>query len=507
MKNIIYRYALGALMSILIVSCDKGFEELNVNPNAATKAEADYLFTRSQLSASRFDYFAIGGAMQHMANYNIGQGQGDKYNTGGWATNLFESFYIGENIEIQEVIRTVSSNPDLINKLAAARIWRAFVFHRITDAYGDIPYTDAGKGSTEKIYKPKYDKQVDIYKDMLKELDEAATSFNTAKPTFSSADLMYNGDIPKWKKFAYSLMLRLGMRLTKIDPALAETWVKKAIAGGVIINDSDLASIKFVEGAQITNRNPIAQALVDYDYGTPQAVDNRLGGKLSKTLVDYLKNTKDPRLNALSVTWVSRSGVLVADTTSSIQQGMQNGVFDAMPANFGTLSEPNPQTLLKYDAPMLMFTSGESNLLLAEAALRGWHTGDATTLYNAGVRSGMAQWALFGAAGAIATNRVDAYLRLNPFKTAGTFDEKLEQISRQKWVALSFVDEFEVFANWRRTGYPVLVPSKYPGNLTGGTIPRRMVIGTNEQNSNNANFQAAGGIAVNILTGRVWWDK
>jgi hypothetical protein len=511
MKNIICRYALGALMSILIVSCDKGFEELNVNPNAATKAEADYLFTKAQLSSARFDYLALGGAMQHMSNYNIGQAQGDKYvgNTG-WQTNLFEGFYTSECIEIQEVIRTVSSNPELINKLAASRIWRAYVFHRVTDMYGDIPYLEAGKGSSDKVYKPKYDKQADIYKDMLKELDEAIASFNTAKPTFSAADLMYNGDIPKWKKFAYSLMLRLGMRLSKVDPALAETWVKKAIAGGVIVNDSDIAAIKFVEGAQITNRNPIAQTLVDYDYGTPQAVDNRLGGKLAKTLIDYLKNTKDPRLNALAVVWVLRSGVYVADTTSTLQQGMQNGIWDAMPSAFGTYSEPNPQTLLKYDAPMLMFTSSEGNLLLAEAALRGWYSGNATTLYNAGVRSGMAQWALYGPAGAIATNRVDAYLNLNPFKTAGTFNEKLEQISTQKWVGLSFIDEYEVFSTWRRTGYPALVPTNYPGNLTGGTIPRKMVIGPGEQTSNNANFQAAmvnqGGANYNVLTSRVWWD-
>jgi hypothetical protein len=513
MKNHFFRNIAVVFIMFFGVSCDKGFEELNVNPNAATSVVPEFLLTKAQLSSARYDYFMLGGAMQHMANYNIGQAQGDKYvGNLGWQSGLFESFYIAEGLEIEEVIRTVSTNPDFINKLAVARIWRAYTYHRITDMYGDIPYKEAAKGASSKIYKPKYDKQSDIYADMLKELDEAAKSFNTAKPTFGSADLVYGGNIPKWQKFAYSLMLRLGMRLSKIDPAMSESWVKKAIAGGVIINDSDMATIQYIEGGQISNRNPIAQGLMEADYNTPQAVDNRLGGKLAKTLIDHLKNTKDPRLNALAVVWVraSPTSAFVADTATALQSGMQNGIWDAAPANFGSLSEPNPNTLLRYNAPMFMFTASESNLLLAEAAIRGWFAGNAEDSFNRGVRSGIQQWGMYGPAGVIATNRIDAYLKLNGFKTTGTFNQKLEQISTQKWVGLCFIDEYEVFSTWRRTGYPALVPVNYPGNLSGGTIPRRMVIGPNEQNSNSENFIAAmtrqGGANYNILTNRVWWD-
>jgi hypothetical protein len=200
----------------------------------------------------------------------------------------------------------------------------------------------------------------------------------------------------------------------------------------------------------------------------------------------------------------------VADTTSAIQTGMQNGIWDSAPANFGTYSEPNPNTLLRYNSPMFMFTSLEGNLLLAEASIRGWHTGSAEDAFNQGVKSGMQQWALYGPDGVIASARVNAYIKLNAFKTTGTFNEKLEQISTQKWVGLCFIDEFEVYSTWRRTGYPSLVPVNYPGNLSGGTIPRRMVIGTNEQNSNSENYIAAmtrqGSANYNILTNRVWWD-
>jgi hypothetical protein len=511
MKNIFFNYTLLVLLSCSAVSCDKGFEELNVNPNAATKSIPEFLFTRALISSANFDYFALGGAMQHMATYNIGQAQGDKYiGNLGWQTNYFENFYINEGIAIEEVIRAVKDDAAMVNKLSVARIWRAYVYHRNTDLYGDIPYTDAGKGASDKIYGPRYDEQSFIYADMLKELEEACNSFDPAKATFGSADLIYGGDPAKWKKLAYSLMLRLGMRLTKVDPAMAETWVRKAIAGGVIKNDADIATIGFVDGAQIANRNPLAQALMDYDYNTPQNPDNRLGGKLAKTLIDHLKTTGDPRLNTLAVVWVNQSGTYVADTSAALQEGMQNGIWDHAPPEFGTYSEPNPRTLLRYDSPMLMFTPCEGNLLLAEAALRGWADGSAEDYYNAAVRSGMHQWSLYGEAGDIAESRIDAYLDANPFLTAGSFNDQLNQISTQKWIALAFVDEYEVFANWRRTGYPALVPTNYPGNLTGGTIPRRMVIGPVEQNANSKNFMDAmerqGGANYNILTNRVWWD-
>src|SRR5690606_9957759 len=277
----------------------------------------------------------------------------------GWQTNFFENFYINECVEIHDVIQSVSEDPEQVNKLAVARIWRTYIFHRTTDLYGDIPYIEAGAGVSGKIYTPRYDEQPFIYADMLKELEEAANSLDASKPTFGSADLIYGGNVGQWRKFAYSLMLRLGMRLTNVDPILAETWVRKAIEGGIIIDDADMATIPYYDGALISNRNPLAQALMDYDYNTPQSVDNRLGGKLAKTLIDHLKDTRDPRLNALAVVWVSQSGVFVADTSTALQSGMQNGVWDHMPADFGSYSEPNPNTLLRYDSPMLMFTSGE----------------------------------------------------------------------------------------------------------------------------------------------------
>lgn len=516
MKNIFYSniFLLALALVILLPSCDDGLAELNENPDAYSDIVPEFLFTKAQLDAVNISYFGtaaltIGGSMQQFSTYKEVPAAGDKYFNDGYSKSYFSTAYPNAVNEIQEVIKAVSENPEDVNKLSVARIWKAYIFHHLTDLYGDIPYTEAGKGSIEKIYTPIYDEQAFIYNSMLTELEEAANALSPSLETFGNADLIYGGDVVQWKKFAYSLMLRLGMRLTEVDEAAAQSWVQKAIAGGVILEDGDLADIDYVDGSQIDSRNPAAWALMRGDYLDPQNEDNVEGGKLAKTFIDYLKNTGDPRLNVFSVLWVqSPTGEYVADTATALQQGMPNAAFNSKPADFASYSEPNPNTILKYDSPLLVFTNAEAHLLLAEAAIRGWYSGDASAEYEAAVRAGMRQWSRFGSAGEIADNRIEAYVTNNPFPAAGSFEEKMEAIHTQKWVAL-FLDEYEIFSNWRRTGYPELIPTNYPGNLTGGTIPTRFVIPDSEEIINGPNFleavsrQGEG----NLLTSKVWWDK
>lgn len=505
---------LGVFAAFTMSSCEDGLEELNQDPDAYAEVIPGYIFTKAQLSAVDINYFGtavltIGGSMQQFATYKEVPAAGDKYFNDAYSKGYFSGGYSAVN-EIEEVIRVVSENPEDVNKLSAARIWRVYIYHHLTDLYGDIPYTEAGKGSSEGIYTPKYDEQSFIYNDMLNELEQAASAFDTAKETFGSADLFYDGNVDQWKKFAYSLMLRLGMRLTEVDEGLAQNWVQKAIAGGVITEMEDIAYIEYVDGSQVASRNPIARGLMNGDYINPQSVENVEGGKLAKTFIDHLKETDDPRLNAISVVWVeSGSGGFVADTTSALQKGMPNAVFNNRPEDFPTYSEPHPETILAYDSPLFVMTSTEVYLLLAEAAIRGWHSGDAANLYENAVRASMKLWSLYGSAGEISDQRIEDYLAENPFKTGASFEEQMEQIQTQKWVALFIVDQYEIFANWRRTGYPDLVPVDYPGNLTGGRIPTRFVLPDSESTINSTNFQEAvdrQGVG-NTLTSTVWWDQ
>ncbi|PMD98694.1 SusD/RagB family nutrient-binding outer membrane lipoprotein [Siphonobacter sp. BAB-5405] len=516
----IHKSAWVSVLSLaLLSSCDKGFEELNTNPDASPFIQPGYMFTKAQMDVFSNSYYstgvlAAGGSMQHYATYKDVPGIGDKYyfQQGSYPYDYFQNAYPTAVNEITEVIRAVSGNPAQVNLLSVARIWRVYTMHRITDLYGDIPYSEAGKGLTDNLYTPKYDAQQAIYADMLKELEEAAAAFNTSQATMGTADLIYNGDITKWKKLAYSLMLRLSMRMTKVDAATAQTWAKKAIAGGVITTDADVARINYVANGQNFNWNPYAAALRGADLSTSSfGQNNTEGGKFAKTFIDHLKTTQDPRLGVLSVVWrnegTTATPKYVADTSRTIQKGMTNGLL-AKPADFGTYSEPNPNVLLKYDTPVIVISAAEVNLLLAEAAVRGWYTGeDAATAYAKGVTSAMKNWTLFGAAGVITDNQIKGYLAANTFPTSGTTEAKLDAINTQLWVSL-YPDEQEVWANYRRSGYPKLTPVNVPGNATGGTIPRRLLYPPTEESVNSTQVN----IAIqrqgrNELTTRMWWDK
>ncbi|MGV3557447.1 SusD/RagB family nutrient-binding outer membrane lipoprotein [Larkinella arboricola] len=520
MNRFFQKILCAAPLFLLLSSCDKGFEEMNVDPNKYSQVVPEYLFTRALLDgvSTNFTgaaYLTIGQSMQHFATYKEVPAAGDKYFNFGYSQGSWNAYAgtgagQGSVVSIRQVIDAVSTNPADVNKLSAARIWKAYIFHRLTDLYGDIPYFDAGKALSDKNYGPKYDTQQAIYADLLKELDESIAAFDATKGTFGNADLMYGGDVTKWKKFGYSLMLRLGMRLTQVEPALSKTWVEKAIAGGVILDDADRAVISYVDGSQTASRNFIASGLLSTDYITPGG-DNVEGGKFAKTFIDYLKATKDPRLNVFSVVWTTTDNkTYTADTTTALQMGMPNAAYNSLPSNFNSFSEPNPNTLLRYSAPLIVMGNAEMHLLLAEAAVRGWSSGTtAATAYANAVKAGMRQWSLFGTGGVISEARMNAYLAANPYKTTGSVAEQLEQISTQKWVALFLEDEFEIFANWRRTGYPKLTPTNYPGNLTGGKIPTRFVIPDSEETYNRNNFIEArtrqGG--TNTLSSVVWWDK
>lgn len=502
-----YKAAICALLfSAILPSCTKDFQEINTDPEASANIQPAFVFTKALYDGAKNNLTLLLGTMQYTTSFNDVAGFGSKYvsSQSQQSSAQFSNAYYQEINEITLVIDAVKANPDQVNLLAAARIWRAYCFARTTDLYGDIPYTEAAQGYTSANYKPAYDAQRTIYLDLLKELEESALSLNAAKTTFGQADLIYAGNTTKWKKFAYSLMLRLGMRLTKVDIALAESWVKKAIAGGVITDDADIAKISYMSAGQDINKNPIALTLYNGDYIKADGTSNQEGGKYQNTFITYMKTNKDPRLGILSVVYVNG----VADTTMAIQKGMP-ATFSSKPADFVTYSEPNQKTVLALGGAKLIYTTAETDFLLAEANLRGWYAaGNAAALYEAGIRAAMKQWAIIVPAdGIISDLQINTYIKYHPFNTAGTFEQKMQQIYTEYWLAI-FPDAQEAFASYRRTGYPALVPVVYVGNATGGRIFRRMLYPLSEQNLNRASLDAA--IARqgsdDFMT-RIWWDK
>lgn len=513
MKRNYLKLLLIAFGVLLLASCNKrSLTDLNKNPNATAAAVPEYLFTGALLNTPAYNYSVLAEGMQYFSTYKEVPAVGDKYYSFNGTIADFAGFYTTKlNLLLQ--LEAMLQGPDDANKNAMVQILKVYEFHQLTDVAGDIPYTDALKGKENLT--PKYDAQKDIYLDMLNQLDASATAFDAAKPTFGNGDLFYKGNVTKWKKFAYTLMLRLGMRMSNVDPDMSKTWVQKAIAGGVMSSDDDIAKISYanVSGAQ----NPQVRALLDGNYISPGG-DNVEGGKYAATFIDYLKTTQDPRLPVISVVWVPNAGATAytADNSVGIQKGMISGSLNTKPTDFDTYSEPSP-LVVNVAAPIIILGPSEAYLLLAEAALRGWYTNlTAEQAYDKGVDAGMTQWALYPSAGSITgvitQDQINNYKMVNPYNSGGSFAQQLEQISVQKWVSL-FGNDYEVYANWRRTGYPVLTPVNYPGNVTGGQMFRRFSLPNSENLTNHDNYLAAlqrQGFAElngdNLLT-RVWWDK
>ena len=297
--------------------------------------------------------------------------------------------------------------PNAVNKYAAARIWRVVIFQRLTDTYGDIPYAEAGLGYDQQIYKPKYDAQQNIYMDMLNELDQACTSFDESKPTYGAADLVYGGDVGKWKRFGYSMMLRLGMRLSKVDPAMAQTWVAKAINGGVMTSNDDNCFIQMASGPAQLNMN--GNALV-FSQGEPTTPDG--GPRLSKTFVDSMLKYNDPRLRVY--------GELPnGDTNPADQQGLPNGSDATTAPDLSIYTRPNLTTVGVLATPMYFQTYAEVEFMLAEAAVRGWDptASDPATDYNNGVTAALLYVNTYDPAQPIQQSEVDAYLAGKSFQS------------------------------------------------------------------------------------------
>jgi len=515
------------LPAVLLASaCTKDFEDINTDKNKSSEASGvpEYNFSRAILeytgnSDYSYDTWRVNiiyCAMMMQQLSNASWYAGDKYmQNDGWASAYFERAYPDQVKYITDVVRVTKNNPFQANLYNISRIAKVMIFHRLTDVYGDIPYLEAGQGYSDRNFVPKYDAQQVIYLDMLKELDEAAQALDAGKPIPGQGDLIYNKGgsatatqvVSNWKKLAYSLMLRLGMRLSKIDAGAAKTWVEKAYAGGLISSNAENAFIIHDASGGRTTVNRVSNIL----SGEWNAINTPGEASISKTFMDFLKGNADPRLKYISLVPSSNSEV------PGDQLGMPNG-FDTngsssptdiskapgYPGDLNKYSVLNKNVLLKLNGPSFLVTYAQVELLLAEAAKRGWSVGaDAATHYRNGVTAAMEQLAQYSSTAVITANEIQTYLAAHPYNDADGYN----QINTQYWAAC-LLDWYEAWSNWRRSGYPALVPVNYVGNATGGQIPRRMLYPSSEIASNPTNYQEAiTRQGTNALTTRVWWDK
>lgn len=487
-------------------ACDAGFDEMNVNKTAAIAINPVFALNNAVVNTtppSPTVQYEM-GIVQQIVSPNSGVLTGANFNQDNrdYTQATWQRYFRSVIRNTYDVIAT-TKDPARTNLVNMAKILQSYAFLVLTDTYGDIPYTEAGKGYTDQKVYPKYDKQQAIYAGIIKDISDAVAALDASK-TRETADVLFGGDVAKWKKFGNSLLLRIGMRLSKVDATQAQSLVSKALAGGVITTNAD--NVLILHDANYLNS--IGQLL------NATEANNFY---LAAPFVDYLKKTNDPRLRSIAVRYVgATSGTQQTPARAVIDPAVQIGMpfgYDNSSisgpvktlglASFYDFSQADRTRMNKTTARAYLVTASQTNLLLAEAVTRGWVTGNAKDYYEAGVKAHMAQVSEMDANSVVSTIAVDAYLTANPFSSTTA----LEQINTQYWISC-FLNGPEAFANFRRTGFPKLSANPFPGKAIKGDFINRLTYPNSEISVNSVNVKAAiANQGADDLDTKVWWHK
>jgi Starch-binding associating with outer membrane len=468
--NKITSYSLLAVAALTVTSCNKikDFGDTNVNPQEIATLSTSAVISNAQLGLIGWANSSRGGMYcqyfseaeyPSTSRYSIPQ-------------LSFGGNYSGTLRGLQTVIQK-SVNP---NEVAVARILSQYLYWNMTDVWGDIPYSQAMQGSTVI---PAYDKQEDIYKAMIAELKAATAGFTSSQ--ILNGDLYYGSDatnqIARWKKFANSMRLLMALRLSKKYPTASDyaaTQFKDALAAGVMESNDDNCKLVYPGG---TYRNPYFEThLTARDLGE------------SKTLVDLLSAYGDARQGAFGT------------SSTGVPYGWSEG-------NINTWREANPGWSRAFSDnyrtetyPITIMNAAEVFLARAEAADRGWTAENTSAMFTTGVTASFTRWGFAAPSAAYFAQTV------NVLGATGT---NLKQIATQRYFA-TYPNGLQGWSEWRRTGYPVLIPAVAPLTTSHSAIPTRYTYATDEYTLNPAGVAAAvtripG--ALDVQEGKVWWNQ
>ncbi len=471
-----------------ITSCTKDFRETNTDGNNPTGVTPDLLLSgviRNMMNQQVSDAWGIGNlvAQYHAKIQFVNE---DRYlwneQNGVWNA-VYGNYRNLQNIFIS--VQADAKSP----YLGVGLILKSWMFSLATDAYGDVPYTDAGKAKTDGVYTTVYDTQESIYTSLLADLKKANDQLATAS-TGLSGDIMYGGGtsgILKWRRLANSLRLRLLMRISAKRNVNADMQaiLNDPTNNPIFTSNADNAELKYLAAAP--NQWPL--------YGSRVGSFDEI--RVSKTLSDRLTTLGDTRINVFGRP--SQSSVTGGNPRV---QGVPNGLDDVAALNFNggpqgvsrvgytfaclVCNDPG-QAVPDPAAPRgILMNFAELQFILAEAREKGIiTTGNADTYYTNGIIANFDYWrTLVPASYNLNIAMPAGYLTQTAVAFTGTQAEKLEKIALQKWIALYF-NGLEAWFDWRRTGMPTIVPG--PSNLNGNRVPVRYIYPLSEQSLNGAN--------------------
>ncbi len=505
---------IGFIGLLTFTSCKKNFEEINTSPNNPAVVPTSALLTNAQKSLidDIYDEWFSGRQSLLYAQYwsQRNYTSEDRFSLRQTTNNSYYRLIYTDITDLIEIIRLntddatkseMSAYGDNNNQIAVARILKAWAMQILTDTYGDIPYFDAFQGSSNPS--PKYDSQKDIYFDLLKELKEAAAQIDETKSGFTSGDVIYDGDMGLWKKFANSLRLRVALRMSKRDAAPLTQLMGELTDADFISSNDENASFHCI-GSAAPNSSPMWNAFFD---------SKRNDFTTCKTLIDILKGVNDT-LNSKNNPFVG-----ITDPRLYIYSRPRNGLYLGMPYGlpdasaqaykgkcatfYGTGSYTAATAIIPLApdyAPVLM-DFAEVSFSLSEA--KGWDQ----SYYVNGIQASMEQWG-------VASADITTYLAAVPAASE-------ENVFTQKYLAL-YMQGYQAWAEYRRSctaahpkGYPTQLV--HPGEITspgvtftalsGTDIPRRVTYPQQEFTINGTSVNAAvtrmGG---DDLSTKVWWD-
>lgn len=508
------RLLVGSLLALVIIcsGCAKNYSEINTDPTRLTSLNAGDvkgLFTNAQYMAmysgrSSAEYqYAQGFFADLFAQYSAITATfdpTDRYNIAQeWIQEQWIATYTKSLPPLMAILKETQT-PETSALNSIARIWKVFIIHRATDYYGPIPYSKIGSDDPEIPY----DAQKDIYMDLFKELKEATEILknNINQPSYGDKDVIYNGNNAKWLKFANTLRLRLALRISDVEPAMAREEAEAAVAGGVMMELSDDAYLK-VSGV---NYNGYNRQSGWNEFRMSAAMESVLGGYDDPRLSKFWQ----PAVNTGKYTGV-RNGMNVAEIVA--------------PENDPDNNAGPSEALLPgkmFSTPSTVMYTAEAYFLRAEGALNGWNMGgDPKDLYEKGIEMSLRTWGIADDAvisayiqGTTLPKAPGGYFNTPPLtdipvKFSSIPEKQREQILTQKWIAL-FPEGHEAWASVRRSGYPKLYPVVHSDNpdVPANIGIRRIPFLNYDRDRNGPAVEKA----VSLLGGpdnagtRLWWD-
>ncbi|MGX5819889.1 SusD/RagB family nutrient-binding outer membrane lipoprotein [Chitinophaga lutea] len=455
-----------AAASLLFAACNK-FGDMNVDPNRPTRASNTQLIANSQLYLPVLQENPQG---EYFGQY-LSETQYPNLSLFNQVSASFYGIYQGPLMNLDTVLR--GNTYDLLegpaaNQQAVATILRAYFFWHATDRWGDLPYTQALLGRSN--FTPVYDTQESIYNDLFTQLTAASNMIVAGN---IKNDLIYGGDPNKWKRLANTIRLLMALRLSQVAPAKAQTEFNAALTAGIMTSNDDNFIFKH-----------LAKDATESYWFNQVSDQNRKWWALSETLVSKMKPVNDPRLP-----------IYGDKNAAGNYVGLEFGKLDGLSTTAFSLLGAEQR---RQDAKVYLVTYAQALFAQAEGAKRNWIAGGdvaAADFYYKGIERSIHQWkgdtlgfGVMKAAPSI------AYVAANG----------MEQIATQRWVHL-FMHGFEAWAEWRRTGWPVLVKPQ------GKEIPTRQGYPSDEVFNNKTNYQEAVsrqfGTTGDGLYGKLWWDK